>query len=66
MSRSPLDDATLATLGEFAELDLSAERRSVLGPALDGLLQQLDVLHDIDVGETPPLHSFDPRWAEAK
>lgn len=62
MSRPPLDDARLSTLSELAALDLSPERRAVLLPALDGLLQQFDVLHDVDVDETAPRHSFDARW----
>jgi len=62
MSRPPLDDARLSLLSEHAGLDLSPERRAVLLPALDGLLQQFDVLYDIEVDETAPLHSFDARW----
>jgi len=62
MSRPPLDDARLSLLSEHAGLDLSPERRAVLLPALDGLLQQFDVLYDVEVDETAPLHSFDARW----
>lgn len=64
MPRSPIDDSTLATLSEMVGLELSAERRTALAPALDEVLQQLDVLDTVDVGETPPAHVFDPRWKE--
>lgn len=66
MSRPPLDDTRLTTLSESAGLDLSPERRAALLPALDGLLQQFDVLHDVEVDETAPLHSFDARWGRNK
>lgn len=66
MSRPALDDARLTTLSESAGLDLSPERRAALLPALDGLLQQFDVLYDVDVDETAPLHSFDARWGVNK
>lgn len=66
MSRPPMDDARLSTLSESVGLDLSPERRAVLAPALEGLLQQFDVLYEVDVDETAPLHSFDARWGESK
>lgn len=66
MSRPPLDDARLSLLSEHAGLDLSPERRAALLPALDGLLQQFDVLYDVEVDETAPLHSFDARWGADK
>lgn len=65
MTRSTIDDATLVTLSQWAGLELSPERRRVLAPALNGVLQQFEALDAIDVGETPPAHAFDPRW-EAK
>jgi Asp-tRNA(Asn)/Glu-tRNA(Gln) amidotransferase C subunit len=61
-----MDDARLSTLSESVGLDLSPERRAVLAPALEGLLQQFDVLYEVDVDETAPLHSFDARWGESK
>ncbi|WP_348765664.1 hypothetical protein [uncultured Salinisphaera sp.] len=62
MSRPPLDDARLQTLAAAAALELSPERREVLRPVLDGVLQQLDRLYDVEVDETVPVHSFDARW----
>jgi hypothetical protein len=62
MSRPPLDDTRLKTLADAAGLDLSCERREVLRPVLDGVLQQLDRLYDVQVDETVPVHSFDARW----
>lgn len=62
MSRPPLDDARLKILVDVAGLELSAERREVLRPVLEGVLQQLDRLYDVEVDETVPVHSFDARW----
>jgi len=62
MTRKPLDDAALSVLADFVKLDLSPERRAVLGPALTGFMAQFDALDDVDVGETPPTNSYDARW----
>lgn len=62
MPRKPLEDAELVMLAGLVKLDISPERRAALGPALDGVLAQFDVLDEVDVGETPPTNSFDPRW----
>ena len=62
MPRSPLDPAAIETLAAIAQLDLSSERFTILAPALGAMLTQFDVLHDVEVDETPPTNSFDPRW----
>ncbi|MBS61531.1 hypothetical protein [Salinisphaera sp.] len=62
MLRPPLDDARLKTLVDAAGLELPPERREVLRPVLDGVLQQLDRLYEVQVDETVPVHSFDARW----
>ncbi len=62
MSRKPLDNDDLVALAKFVQLDLSPERRAVLGPTLDAFMGQFDVLDDVDVGEVPPTNSFDARW----
>ena len=62
MSRKPLAEAELSMLAAVAKLDLSDDRRTALRPALDDMLAQFDALDEVDVGETPPAHSFDPRW----
>jgi hypothetical protein len=62
MARDPLDDSELVTLARFVKIDIPAERRAALGPALDGALGQFDVLDEVDLGETPPTNAFDPRW----
>jgi Asp-tRNA(Asn)/Glu-tRNA(Gln) amidotransferase C subunit len=59
-----LDPADLAALSKAARLDLAPERRAAVGPALDGVLQLFDALDSVDLGETPPTNSFDPRWRE--
>ncbi len=62
MPRNPLSEAELDTLARFVKLELTPERKAALGPALDGVLTQFDVLDEVDLGETPPTNSFDPRW----
>lgn len=45
-----------------ARLELSAERRSVVGPALEGVYALIDLLDAVELGETPPATAFDARW----
>ncbi len=45
-----------------ARLDLSVERRSVVGPALEGVYALVDMLDAVELGETPPATAFDARW----
>ena len=45
-----------------ARLDLSEERRAIVGPALEGIYALIDTLDAIELGETPPATAFDPRW----
>ena len=65
MERGPMDDSTLQALAGIAALDLSPDRRAVVAPALEGMLAQFDTMLALDVGETPPAHSFDARWKDA-
>lgn len=64
MSRPLINEATLGTLSELAGLELSAERRQLLAPALNDVIQQLAAFDTVDIGEMPPAHSYDPRWGE--
>ena len=54
----------LAALCTAARLELTPERQAVVAPALDGILNLLDALDAVDLGETPPTNSFDPRWRD--
>lgn len=62
MPKPLLDDDALDVLASTVGLELSPERREILIPILNDTLALLDMLNQVDVGETPPLHSFDPRW----
>lgn len=56
------DDLTALT--KAARLELAADRHEIVAPAFDGILQLLDGLDAVDLGETPPTNSFDARWRE--
>ncbi len=58
-------DSAIAAAG-IARLDLVPERAAVVAPALDGMLAAFDLLDAVDIGETPPTNSFDPRWRDVK
>jgi Asp-tRNA(Asn)/Glu-tRNA(Gln) amidotransferase C subunit len=60
--RLPVGEADLERLLALARLELTAERRQVVGPALDMIIALMDTFEDIDIGETPPATAFDPRW----
>lgn len=46
----------------IARLELSAERRTVVGATLEGIYALIDSLDGIELGDTPPASAFDPRW----
>lgn len=54
----------LPALATAARLDLGAGRAEVVAPALDGMLQLMDLLDEVDVGETPPTNSFTAMWRD--
>ncbi len=45
-----------------ARLDLSAERRAVVGPALEGVYALIDMLDAVQLGEIAPATAFNARW----
>ncbi len=59
-----LSDDELTALAKAARLDLSTERQAAIAPALNAILQLFDALDSVDLGETPPTNSFDPRWRD--
>lgn len=61
-SPKPLGPDDLLAAARIARLPLSAERAGVVAPALEGVLQSFDALDAVDLGETSPTNSFDPRW----
>lgn len=62
LERLPVGEAGLEHLLAVARLELTPERRAVVGPAVDMILGLMDTLDDIEIGETPPATAFDPRW----
>lgn len=53
---------SLEQLCRTARLDLSEERRDIVGPTLDGIYALIDTLDAVELGETPPATAFDARW----
>ena len=51
-----------AALAKAARLPLAEERLGPVSAALAMVLGQFDALDAVDLGETPPTNSFDPRW----
>jgi hypothetical protein len=47
---------------QIARLELSAERRAVVGPALEGVYALIDTLDAVELGESAPATAFDARW----
>lgn len=64
MPRSPLTGAMVRQAAAMARYDLSEARAAELAPHLQGMLQALDGLDAVDLGETPPANAFDARWGE--
>lgn len=54
----------IPVLAKAARLDLAPDRLDIVAPALDSVLHLFDALDSVDLGETPPTNSFDPRWRD--
>ena len=59
-----INPADLSVLAKAAALDLPQDRHEVVAPALEMVLQMLQALDAVDLGELPPTNSFDPRWTD--
>lgn len=59
-----IDPDDMSVLTKAARLDLGAGRAEVVAPALDQMLQLMDLLDEVDVGETPPTNSFTATWRD--
>jgi Asp-tRNA(Asn)/Glu-tRNA(Gln) amidotransferase C subunit len=62
MLQETLDDARIICLSRWSGLELSAERRGTLAPALNDISQTLETLNVVNAGENPPALTFEPRW----
>jgi hypothetical protein len=56
--------AEIAVLAKAARLPLTTERCEAVAPLFSGTLASFDALDAVDLGETPPTNSFDPRWRD--
>jgi len=59
-----ISESDLDVLNKVARFNLNEGRKPSIAPAFDGFLQLFDLLDAVDLGETPPTNSFDPRWRE--
>lgn len=57
-----IQTADLSVLAKAARLELKPDRHGIIAPALEGVLHLFDALDQVELGETPPSNSFDPRW----
>lgn len=60
--RSATDQDVLRVLAGHARLDLSADRAAAVVPALDGILQLLDSLDEVELGEGAPAFAYRAKW----
>lgn len=60
--RVPVTPARLVELLAVARLEVRLERHETVRQSLTGVTHLMSSLDDVDVGETPPAASFDPRW----
>jgi len=60
--RLPLSETALDELLSLARLELAPERKAAAGPAFELILDLMDTLEDVELGETPPATAFDPSW----
>jgi Asp-tRNA(Asn)/Glu-tRNA(Gln) amidotransferase C subunit len=63
---SSFSPADIAALAKAARLPLTEARREAIAPVFSGVLASFDTLDAVDLGETPPTNSFDPRWRDLK
>ncbi|MEM7546208.1 MAG: hypothetical protein AAF367_11780 [Pseudomonadota bacterium] len=61
-SDQALTASDIAALAKAARLVPSTDRTEVIAAALEGMMQNFDLLDQVEIGETPPTNSFDPRW----
>ena len=62
----PIGPDDIPALAKAARLSLAPGRAEIVAGALSGMLTNFDLLDAVDVGETAPTNSFDPRWRDVK
>lgn len=61
----PISGDDIEPIARSARLELSKESRDAAAPVLDFTLKLLDVMDEINTGETMPATAFDPRWSDS-
>jgi len=64
MPRPPIDAATIQRVAAMARYEIEEDRAVALAPAYQRVLESLDSLDTVELGETPPAAAFDPRWEQ--
>lgn len=62
IERTPTNADVVEALARHARLDLKGERAAALAPALDGVLQLLDSLDQVELGEGAPAFAYRAKW----
>jgi Asp-tRNA(Asn)/Glu-tRNA(Gln) amidotransferase C subunit len=61
---APIEASDISAFEKAARIRLAPERREIVAAAFDGMLPVFDALDGVELGETPPTNSFDPRWRD--
>ena len=62
IKRTPTNVGALTVVAGHARLAIPPERAALLAPALDGVLELLDSLDAIRLGETAPAFTYRAKW----
>jgi Asp-tRNA(Asn)/Glu-tRNA(Gln) amidotransferase C subunit len=62
VKRTPTDADVVSVLAKHARLQLTPERSAAVAPALDGILDLLDSLDEVKLGETGPAIAYRAKW----
>ena len=66
IKRTPTSSDIVSVLAKHARLDLTPKRAADLAPALDGILDLLDSLDEVKLGETAPAFAYRAKWEGAR
>lgn len=60
--RTPATADTVLAVARHARLEITDQRAAELAPALDGILELLDSLDAVELGETAPAFAYKAKW----
>ena len=66
LKRTPTNADVVAGAARHSRLDLEPERASALAPVLDGILELLDSLDEVELQETAPAFAYRAKWEEVR